>query len=1006
MKEEPLKSKIREDFFQNYKYTQIGNIDFVIAKHVTEKGSVSLFEEFENDDLKSLLWAEAKQGKGHDIYESFVQLILTIGKEKTFEKYLPPKFIGAFDAEKFAFINYHDIQSVFYQNDFNWNVTPSNHDTKEFRQLHSLCENLLKENSVLFRFESQSAELKEFIRLNFKAGKEASEKISVTKNNFTFVFQKWSESVKPAIKVDWERAKKAGIISADFFLADLLSQNVESLKDSLYVVLKNTRYELAKRIDELGFETSMSVGFSDRQKAHKEFWSIYARPPKEEYWDYIIARRDLLVPQDIRERKGSFFTPQIWVQKSQEYLAEVLGETWQDEYYIWDCCAGTGNLLNGLTNYDNVWASTLDKQDVDVMMDRITGGWNMPENHVFQFDFLNDSFEGQGTREEGHDERDEESGKIPAELAEILKNEEKRKRLVIYINPPYAEAGNKKAIGNEDIKNKDKVARENKVFEKYSALIGSGINELFAQFLIRIYEEIQCCKLGQFATLKALCAPNFAKFRSAFQAKLEKLFVVPGNSFDNVKGQFPIGFFVWDLNRKENFKEITAEVFDSEGKYRGKKLFFVPPEKGLWMDWLKTFHDRNSEIIGYFRTTCSDFQNQNGSFITSSPSSNDILQRRTHEISKRNFIGISVAFAVRLCIEATWLNDRDQFLYPNDGWKQDLEFQTDCLIYTLFHGQNRISAQAGSASAGSATAAATASPVPHTSSLLTNHWIPFTREQVGCKKTFRSKFMSEFLNGKRDTLGGTRDKGNGMWERTGNDLFANGGTDDDLQGFERVEKRDGLGGFGLQGDKGFSKGRDLRTCLADEKVGGVGPVEHCGGQQQENEGRVSEVSVDSARLADGAGNPGDNLAAAELHQRGDAQLDNGADRENRRAASRTDNSSSETLTATHSPCPSSHVPYPSSHIPFRPLSFLSSEARSVYDAGLELWKYYHSMPDAIADASFYDIRKHFQGTNASGKMNAASGDARYTELIGSLREKMKTLGARIAEKVYKYGFLK
>ena len=64
------------------------------------------------------------------------------------------------------------------------------------------------------------------------------------------------------------------------------------------------------------------------------------------------------------------------------------------------------------------------------------------------------------------------------------------------------------------------------------------------------------------------------------------------------------------------------------------------------------------------------------------------------------------------------------------------------------------------------------------------------------------------------------------------------------------------------------------------------------------------------------------------------------------------------------------------------------------------------MPDAIADASFYDIRKYFQGVNAGGKMNADSGDARYTELITSLREKMKTLGARIAKKVYEYGFLK
>ena len=43
----------------------------------------SLFEEEGIDgSIKSILWAEAKQGTNHDIYESFVQLILTIGKEK------------------------------------------------------------------------------------------------------------------------------------------------------------------------------------------------------------------------------------------------------------------------------------------------------------------------------------------------------------------------------------------------------------------------------------------------------------------------------------------------------------------------------------------------------------------------------------------------------------------------------------------------------------------------------------------------------------------------------------------------------------------------------------------------------------------------------------------------------------------------------------------------------------------------------------------------------------
>jgi len=38
-----------------------------------------------------------------------------------------------------------------------------------------------------------------------------------------------------------------------------------------------------------------------------------------------------------REITGSFYTPQIWVELSQKYLSDVLGESWQEEYFIWDC---------------------------------------------------------------------------------------------------------------------------------------------------------------------------------------------------------------------------------------------------------------------------------------------------------------------------------------------------------------------------------------------------------------------------------------------------------------------------------------------------------------------------------------------------------------------------------------------------------------------------------------------------------------------------------------------
>ena len=84
---------------------------------------------------------------------------------------------------------------------------------------------------------------------------------------------------------------------------------------------------------------------------------------------------------------------------------------------------------------------------------------------------------------------------------------------------------------------------------------------------------------------------------------------------------------------------------------------------------------------------------------------------------------------------------------------------------------------------------------------------------------------------------------------------------------------------------------------------------------------------------------------------------------------------------------------------------LSTQAQAVYDSGLELWKYYHSQRNTNPDASFYDIRKYFQG-ETKGRMNTTSDDEHYNELIADLRGKQKVLAKKIEQKVYEYGFLK
>ena len=726
-KEGTIINNVREDFFKDYDCRKlIGNIDFSVAIPQTGK---ELFPEIEY-----LLWAEAKKGSlsNSAFHDAFIQLIFTIGRERTFDKNLPPKFLGAFDAEKIAFIPFSAVMEVFSQNDFDWTVAPSDHESKEFKQLKEMVKKQLtetgkeNENVYFFNFFNDKKDLQRFIKRNFVSGRDSVQRMRITYNNFTHIYEKWRKEVMPSIAVNWDNAKKNGLLDADFYLADIMSGDNETLLENLHVLLKSNHYELDRKIDTDGLWASKSVPFNDNMAAHSRFWSKYTRPPKKEYWDKIVERRDLLVPQDIRERKGSYFTPRIWVEKSQEYLADVLGENWQEEYYVWDCCAGTGNLLAGLTNKYNIWASTLDKADVDVMHQRIEemgDGSNLLKAHVFQFDFLNGDF-----------------ADLPKGLKAIIDDEEKRKKLVIYINPPYAEAASYRTLTKRG-ENKKDVAVKQLTYQKYLENIGIAGRELFVQFFTRVYAEIQGATLAEFSKLKILQAPNFAEFRSFFQPKLRSLFVVPADSFDNVKGSFPIGFYIWDTRQNESFSSTIADVFDyinKEAVYKGQRIFQVEIAQKSINDWLITTRNREGEKnIAFMSCKGADFQTINLNYILNRK--DQMPHPRGSYVTTKNLTEACIYLAVRHSIEATWLNDRDQFLFPNDGWKFDRDFQSDCLAYTLFHGQNRITSAEG-----------------------INHWIPFTEQQVNAPDNFQSHFMSDFIAGKlkpqnADTLFGAEE---------------------------------------------------------------------------------------------------------------------------------------------------------------------------------------------------------------------------------------------------------
>lgn len=827
MLEEELKNRIWQRYFKKYDCAGIiKRIDFTVKSVRSDDAHPDEY----------LLWAEAKQ-QPTDVYRMLAQLIVTIKQDAY--NILPPKFIGCFDNEKIAFVEYNEVLPIYALNDFNWTQTPSQVDDKSVAIVKA---HVNKTKIISFNYGEDDDKIHNFIEQNFVEGGSLLSTF-IDKNNFIFVYQKWRKLVMPSINADWKKLQENyKIYDRDFFLAELNidDNNTPDITDdktaypNFYMTFDAAApkcYQLTRK-DNFGIDITYNFGFRNGGlEKYTEFWKRYKRPPRNVYWNYIISRLDLLVPQDVRERKGAFFTPQIWVEKSQQYLANILGKDWQDEYYIWDCCAGTGNLLNGLVNKYKIFASTIDQQDVDVMKDRIKNGANLLEGHVFQFDFLNDAFLPQGKTAIENTQYGQviHQGKLPQLLYEILSDEEKRKKLIVYINPPYAEPS---SYGDHS---KPQVANLNGVFQRFNSVIGAeALQELTAQFFTRVYHDIPGSLLASFCTPKFITSQKFDKFRQFFKAKFLKGFVCKAETFDNVSGKFPIGFYVFSLQQADNvLKKIVVDVFDNDKTITnsvkiGKKTFTSVKGKSI-AEWRKTFYDLQNEPIGYAIIVGPSMQSNNNTFFTSKPADSYIKKGMVANITANNVIEFAIYLAIRQCVSATWLNDKDNYLSPSPKYKKDSEFQTNCLIYSIFHTQNRISSADG-----------------------VNHWIPFTETEVDAKEEFSSHFMSNLLAGKT---------------------------------------------------------------------------------------KIKEIT---------------NLFGS--------------------------NSTQTTIK-------------------------FSPESTAVLDAGRELWRYYHTMEAARANASLYDIKDFFQGRDKSGKMNASSDDKHYTILMDNLKSALWELGECIKPKVYEYGFL-
>lgn len=665
------------------------------------------------------IWFEAKEKRGVSTYAMFTQLLHYVQADLNKGEKLPP-FLAVIDRDKAAIMKTSDVLPFLAKKTIKWGKSASQFSREALDEVSTHIGTYF----VSFKISTHEEEFINTVKAAIKSGDII--RTQITPDNLKQVFDKWVEMIGREINDVSEEDY------ALLFFADILS-------DGTYTTHSNLPAELLHKGDKPVFSLEGNLYALGSMEGYRRFWSIYHRPPKEEYRNYLLERRDSLIPLDERSFKGAYYTPLHVVDKAYDKLSETLGKNWQKNYFVWDMCCGVGNLEVKHSNHRKVFMSTLDQADIDVMKATKT----CVAATRFQYDYLNDDITEDGQIDYSL------TNKLPEELRNAIQN---KKKILILINPPYAEAANSQ--GNSG---KTDVAKT-----KISALMnnedyGYAARELFVQFTARIAKEIPNATLAMFSKLKYVNAPNFEKFRLSWNAKYLDGFIVPSKSFDGLKGNFPIGFLIWKTNqnavKRTPIKSITTEVLDKDGFPIGDKTFHNIPNKRFLSQWIPRLKTDTTNIplknaispqnkyakvtswrndaIGYMYANSNDLQNAaKQTAITSSVFSTG----NGFYIVPENLSEIAIIFAVRRLIKPTWINDRDQFLQPMKPL--DEEFKRDCIIWTLFSGSN-LSASANNLDWDNRTWS------------IVNHFIPFTEEEVGSPGRFESDFMVRYLSGKK-----------------------------------------------------------------------------------------------------------------------------------------------------------------------------------------------------------------------------------------------------------------
>lgn len=416
------------------------------------------------------------------------------------------------------------------------------------------------------------------------------------------------------------------------------------------------------------------------------FFNHYARKYSPVEKNKFAEISDRLIEDTNRRNKGEFYTPTLFVDYAHKMISDILGESWRDDFVVFDPAWGTGNLTRDY-KFKELYATTLEEAELEI------GKRYNNEAVKAQFDFLNDDLE-----------------KLPKGLLEAF---EQNKPLIFLLNPPYAGTNS-----GENKKGAKGLCLTNINQEMKKDNIGACSQNLYAQFIYRIIKlkeifNLTNCYIGLFSPTLFLTGPSWNKFRKYLFNNFELRDAIQFNAghFANVASSWGISFTLWQNGKQINVNEFDCNIVDIDGSeikiVEHKKLYNldntiplidysrnkVKNEKTIIMPNMRTGINCSDGSIfginglGYFYNKCNNVgtSNMHCSIWTSAYSGG-----HGYGINQNNFSEVCQTYTARKLIDANWINSKDEFMVPDKLKPQFQEFANDSIIYSLFSNQSSL----------------------------------------------------------------------------------------------------------------------------------------------------------------------------------------------------------------------------------------------------------------------------------------------------------------------------